>query len=98
MDEPSTRAFKGEIIDSINSELNKLNQIGIGIIGFQIKDENDTWADFLENCPVDKHGMVKEHAKWALKRAFDPPNSSILSSQIDERLREIEFRLLVDQS
>lgn len=90
-------AFDSELIMAINTQLNKLNQLGIGVFGFAIEGEDELWADFLADVPQEKHWMTKQYVRLNVKRLFDPPNSGILSSQIDNELKELEFRLLVDQ-
>lgn len=91
-------SFKNEAITAINSHLNKLNQIGIGVIGFHIEDDGETWDDFFGDVvPPEKQWMVREYLKHAVRKSFDPPNSSMLQTQLDDQLRELEFRLLVCQ-
>lgn len=90
-------AFNEELIISINTQLNKLNQLGIGTPGFAITGDTEVWADFLVDVPAEKQWMTKQYVRLNTKRSFDPPNSGILSSQLDNELKELEFRLLVDQ-
>lgn len=91
-------SFKGEAITAINAHLNKLNQLGIGVVGFHIEDEETTWDEFFGGLvPPEKQWMAREYLKHALKKSFDPPNSSMLQAQLDDQLRELEFRLLIDQ-
>jgi hypothetical protein len=90
--------FKNEIITAINSHLNKLNQIGIGVEGYHIESADDEWDAFYGDVvPANKQWLVREYLKLAVKKSVDPPTSSILQSQLKEQMDEIEFRLLVDQ-
>lgn len=91
-------SFKNEAITAINATLNKFNQIGIGVMDFHIADATATWDQFFgDTTPQSKQWFAREYAKHALKKSFDPPNSSMLQSQLDDQMRELEFRLLVDQ-
>ena len=90
-------SFKDEAITAINATLNKFNQIGIGVVDFHIVDENATWDQFFgDTTPQSKQWFAREYAKHSLKKSMDPPNSSMLQSQLDDQMRELEFRLLVD--
>jgi hypothetical protein len=90
--------FRNEILTAINSHLNKLNQIGIGVEGYHVESTEDTWDDFYGDLvPQNKQWLVREYLKHAVKKSVDPPTSSILQSQLKEQMDEIEFRLLVDQ-
>lgn len=90
-------AFKTEVIMEINSNFNMLNQLGIGPIGFAIDDETTEWDAFLSEVPDEKKAMVRHYMRDKLKRTFDPFNSTVLASNIDREISELEFRLLVDQ-
>lgn len=91
-------AFKVELITAINGNLSKLNQLGIGVQGFHIEDETAVWEDFFgDSTPEYKKWMIQEYMKHAVKKSFDPPNSSTLIQAINEQMHEYEFRLLVDQ-
>lgn len=91
-------AFKVELITAINGNLGKLNQLGVGIQGFHIEDETAVWEDFFGDFTPDyKKWMIREYMKFAIKKSFDPPNSSTLLQVINEQMSEYEFRLLVDQ-
>ena len=39
--------FEDDVITCINTELNILNQVGVGVVGFQVSDSTSKWIDFL---------------------------------------------------
>ena len=84
-------SFDTDIIVFINSAFTRLNQLGVGPEEiFKITDSTDTWEDFwgtLTPLP-----MVIDYIYLKVKRTFDPPSSSVLSS-IDNMIKEYEFEL-----
>ena len=73
--------FDDDIIDDINTELNTLNQAGIGVVGFQIEDRTSKWSDFLgEDDP--KQALAKKFVRKRVRLSFDPPaNSFVLEAK-----------------
>lgn len=84
----------GDIIDHINSAFFSLNQLGVGPDKpFAIDDDSYVWTDFV---PEGEAEAVKSYVALYVKLLFDPPSSSHLVENINQKIRELEFRLLVD--
>lgn len=91
-------AFTYELINGINANLGKLNQLGIGVDGFHIEGSTETWDQFYgEDLPDYKKWIVREYMKMAIRKSFDPPTSGTLMQALNDQMSEYEFRLLVDQ-
>lgn len=86
--------FDQDIIIHINSALNALTQIGVGAdAGFFITDASATWSDFLNDDPMLE--QVKMYVYLKTKQVFDSDMSGSFSSAIDERIKELEWRISV---
>ncbi len=87
-------AFDDELILSINTAFMSLMQIGVGSdTGYSITDSNDMWTDFL-GTQTDLEG-VKTFICLKVRSYFDPPASSFVLQAIENQLKELEFRLIV---
>lgn len=84
--------FDMDVIIHINTYLNHLNQIGVGVKGFTIQDKTAVWSDFLGD-DVSRLQAVKTFVYIKVRLIFDPPNSSYVASELNNAVKEIEFRL-----
>lgn len=86
--------FDGPIIDSINSIMLDLQQIGVGPEeGFMIEGSDETWEDFIG---IDSRlQAVKSFIFLKTKLLFDPPQSSALIESMNRQIDKIEWRLNV---
>lgn len=84
--------FDMDVMIHINTYLNHLNQIGVGVKGFTIQDKNAVWSDFLGD-DVSRLQAVKTFVYIKVRLIFDPPNSSYVASELNNAVKEIEFRL-----
>ena len=87
--------FDTDIIIHINSALMVLNQLGVGPSqGFSIKDENNTWDEFI---PEDRYDMesIKSYVYMKVRLLFDPPASSAAITSMEKLISEFEFRINV---
>lgn len=83
--------FEDDVISCINSELNALNQVGVGIVGFQIVDNTSKWTDFLgESDP--KFAMAKQYVKIKTRLIFDPPANAFVQTSLKEQADELLWR------
>lgn len=84
--------FDTDLKIHINTVLFRLTQMGVGPSkGFSIKDGNETWKDFISD--IEKIEAVRTYVYMKVKLIFDPPQSSIVKSCIDETIKELEFCL-----
>lgn len=86
-------AFDPEIIVYINTAINVLEQLGVGIDGYTISSEDNTWDEFLTD--ISKLESVKTYIYIRVRLLFDPPANSTLSKTLDDTARELEWRLNV---
>lgn len=84
--------FDMDVLIHINTYLNHLNQIGVGVKGFTIQDKTAVWSDFLGD-DVSRLQAVKTFVYIKVRLIFDPPNSSYVASELNNAVKEIEFRL-----
>lgn len=85
--------FDQDIIMLINSSLRTLNQLGVGVKGFNITDKESVWDDFL-GSDSENLSMAKEFIFLNVRLIFDPPVGSS-SSAYDKRIQELTWRLNV---
>ena len=87
--------FDPDLIDTINSAISVLTQVGIGSnYGFAIHDESQTWDELLGNDP--RFNMAKTYVFDRCRLIFDTSSmSSYVLSSIQDRIKEFEWRLNV---
>ena len=84
------------LIIEINTALAVLNQLGVGKEGFSITDDSETWDDFYGETERNKGitlDMVKSFVYLRVRKAFDPPISSVLMQSLNETLAELTWRI-----
>lgn len=84
--------FDADLIIHINSVFSVLTQMGVGSAeGFSIKDENEVWADFMNDDP--KVNFVRSYMYLRVRMLFDPPLGSAVIESINNTISELEWRL-----
>ena len=85
--------FDTELIGDINAELAILFQLGVGETSemFYITGTSETWGEFLKSPELLQ--IVPQYVAIRVKILFDPPKSSIVMDSLNERARELSFRL-----
>ena len=83
--------FEDDVITCINAELNVLNQVGVGVTGFQIVDATSKWIDFLGSDET-KFGMAKQYVKIKTRLIFDPPANSFVLDALKKQADEMIWR------
>lgn len=83
--------FDEDVISCINSELNILNQVGVGVVGFQISDSTSKWIDFLGE-DESKFGIAKQFVKIKTRLIFDPPANSFVQTALEKQAEELIWR------
>lgn len=86
--------FDSQIVMFINGILNHINQLGVGIRGFQITGEDETWADFIPD-DADDFSQASLYMYCKLRLYFDPPTNSFLVTNLEKLASEAEWRLNV---
>ena len=90
--------FDSQIILDINTVLGIVNQLGIGVHGYRISDEdNGKWTEFMAP-ELDDDNFIDEVKTYVYKRVqllFDPPTSGILMESVNHIIQELEWRILV---
>jgi hypothetical protein len=88
-------AFDLDIMTHINSVFFTLHQLGIGPAeGFMIEDAEAKWVDFLGTDP--RYNAVKTYVYLRVRLLFDPPTTSYLITALTEQVKELEWRLTVE--
>lgn len=85
--------FNPEIIAYINTAINVLEQLGVGVDGYTVTSAENTWDEFLTD--ISKLEGVKTYIYIRVRMLFDPPANSTLSKTLEDTARELEWRLNV---
>lgn len=87
--------FDMDLIFHINASLSILNQLGIGSEEtFHIESKYDSWSDFLGE-DLDNFQEVKMYLYYKTKLGFDPTTSATMTSQLNDAIKELEWRMRV---
>ena len=84
--------FDTDIIVHINTSLNILNQLGVGVAGFYIADDKAKWSDFYDGPDLN---MIQTYVYLKVRQLFDPPNGSGLANSLQDNLDMLEWRINV---
>ena len=83
--------FDADLIFYINSAFFTLNQYGVGpTTPFVVTGTEEEWTDFVEGTDLE---MVKIYVPLSVRLDFDPPTNSALLAAMQERKKEMEWRL-----
>jgi len=89
-------AFDTDIIMLVNSALSDLQQLGVGPeMGFSIMDKSATWSQLLGGDL--RLNNVQEYVFLKVRLTFDPPQTQYLVTALQERVRELAFRINVQR-
>lgn len=94
---PDYTPFDAEIIEYTNTVLGTLNELGVGVYGYQISDEDEgSWDAFLANETALGLSIpeVKTYLSKKVTLYFDPPTSGILMNAMTDNLKELEWRIV----
>ena len=93
IDDGST-AFDNEILAGINSAFATLSQLGVtGANGIYVVDDSSSWSDISNNNII---RYIRNYVYLKTKIQFDPPSNSFLESALSEQIKELEFRINID--
>jgi len=89
--EDAYEQFDVDIIININAAIMVLNQLGVGVVGFNITGKDATWKDFIGDAadllPIQPFVYV------SVRLAFDPPQNSFLVDAMRKQMEEMAWRL-----
>lgn len=92
VDEADT-GFDYQLIPLINSQMMIAHhQLGIGINGFNITGESETWSDWL-STGESKLAAIKTWLGYSVLLLFDPPDNGTVLKAIQETLAKTEWML-----
>lgn len=85
------KSFDTDVIIHINTQLNALVQMGVGMKGFNISSDLEKWSDFLLNA--DNLEAAKTYTYAKTKLVFDPPANAVHVNALKEAADEAACRL-----
>ena len=83
--------FDKDIISYINSSISTLSQLGVGVPGFRVTGESQTWEQYITD--IVQLGFVKDYIAKSVMLSFNPPRSQFLIKNIQDQLAELSYRL-----
>jgi hypothetical protein len=93
--DPEPDVFDQDIIIHINTAFFVLQQLGVGpSTTYHIEDETNQWSEFIG---VEEIQAVKTYVYFKVRLVFDPPATSFAITAIENQIKELEFRLNVQQ-
>jgi hypothetical protein len=86
--------FDSQLVNYINMVLVILNQLGVGITGYQTSATTGALDEFLPvEEDVSMHSLVQMYIYTKVRLLFDPPTSSFVLSSLQGTVQEYEWRL-----
>lgn len=93
--DPEDDSFDLDITTHINSAFFVLQQLGVGPVdGYSIEDAENLWSEFIGTEQI---VAVKTYMALKVRLTFDPPATSFAITAIENQIKELEFRLNVQQ-
>ena len=84
--------FDPDLVMHINTLFFTLYQLGVTEAPFVITGSDETWEDFHSGSDLE---AVKTYIGLKTRMYFDPPTNAALISAINEKIKELEFRINV---
>lgn len=85
--------FDADIKMHINSTIVTLRQLGVLVPeGFKVIDKNTLWTGYISDIYLVEY--VKEYIYLKVRLTFDPPASSIVTDSINQKIKELEWRII----
>ena len=85
--------FDNQLIPLINTQMMIANhQLGVGINGFNITGDSETWSDWLGEGEA-KLAAVKTWLGYSVLLLFDPPDNGTVLRAIQDTLRKTEWMI-----
>lgn len=93
--DPSDDSFNDDIMPLINMTIFSLSQMGIGSSnGFIVISIDDNWTTYLPDPTINLEA-VKTYIYLKTKLTFDPPTNSTVIENINNILKELEWRMML---
>ena len=89
--EVSDTNFDKAIIGYINSSISTLSQLGVGVPGFRVTGDTETWDQYITD--IVQLGFAKEYIGKHVMLSFNPPRSQFLINNVKDQLAELTYRL-----
>lgn len=86
-------SFNVDILTQINFAINRLFQIGLNSARGFVCDENSKWEDLIEDSS--NLQMIKSYIVAKVRKAFDPPQSSVHMQALNDVINETEWCICV---
>ena len=89
---------------NINAAFSTLDQVGLTFqTSFVVVDEEQTWDDYFDAIATSddiwlnemNREMVRQYVYISVRIVFDPPTSSFVLTSLENRLKELEWRINV---
>lgn len=91
--ESTDLGFDEKLIPLINSQIMVAHhELGIGINGFNITGDTETWADWLSTGEA-KLSAVKTWLGYSVLLLFDPPDNGTVLKSMQEQIDKIAWML-----
>ena len=96
--------FDQDIVMNINAAFSTLDQVGLTFqTSFVVVDEEQTWDDYFDAIATSddiwlnemNREMVRQYVYISVRIVFDPPTSSFVLTSLENRLKELEWRINV---
>lgn len=90
--------YDQDFIIFINSAFSELSQLGYGPNdGVRISSSDEMWGDLFEDDTTQLE-LVKEFVYLKVRILFDPPQSTAVLNAYTERIKELSWRLNINNS
>ncbi len=88
--------FDTDLLLHINSAISRLYQIGVKKTRFEVTGVEQTWNDYLGDEYSAVLPLVKEYIHYYVRNAFDPPTSSFVLTNINDKMKELEWEINIE--
>lgn len=96
--------FDPDIIMHINAAFSTLDQLGLTFQhAFLVTDKEQTWDEYFSAISTSddiwlnemNREIVKQYVYVSVRTIFDPPTSSFVLTSLENRMKELEWRINV---
>lgn len=89
--DPTDTSFDSELIVFINSSLSTVQKFGVGVEGYKISGQTNTWVEFVgDRTDIEE---LKTNIYLRVRLIFDPPSNSFAVKAIQDQINEGNFYL-----